>query len=310
MKPLKILTRSSRLALWQANSIREALEDLGERVELIEVNSKGDQDRVTPLNRFGATGLFTKALQERLLDGQGDLAVHSLKDLPSQTIPGLSLVAVRGEAPVEDVLVSRHSGGLRGLPEGARVGSSSPRRRAFLGALRPDLVWEDLRGNVPTRLKKVLETGELDATILAAAGLERLGLLRPDFERLDPSLVVPAACQGLLGIECLESSPHLEVLAQLDRPLARLRAQAERSFNRSFGASCQSPLGVHARIDEVESTLRVAFRSPEGRILRLQKDLGPHSSLSASDWIEAATALAAQLRGELALPSASERISP
>lgn len=256
--PLVILTRGSRLALWQAGHVRDLLaaQEIPATLEIVE--SEGDRDRTTPLDRTDGQGFFTKALQRRLLEGVGDLAVHSLKDLPSATVEGLVLGACPERGPVEDVLLSAEGVPLEDLPEGAVVGTSSPRRRAWLHAARPDLEVVDIRGNVPTRRAKVLE-GPLDATVLARAGLERLGLLDERCAVLPADPFVPAACQGILGIEVREGDPAADLVARIDAGPVRREAACERAFLRRLGAGCQTPVGALARVEGGAVTLRARW---------------------------------------------------
>jgi len=196
---LRLGTRGSALALWQANWVADRLGELGFPVEIIHITTKGDR-QAGPIQNIGAQGLFTKELQRALLDEQIDLAVHSLKDLPTDVVPGLCLGSVPQRAPVADVLVSPEYPTFESLPEGAIVGTGSLRRQAQLLNARADLQMRDIRGNVETRLSKVRE-GEYDATILAEAGLRRLGLEENITEPLPMSLCMPAIAQGALGIE-------------------------------------------------------------------------------------------------------------
>lgn len=242
---LRLLTRGSALARWQAERVRERLEAAGVGVELVLVKSQGDRDRTTPLAALGGVGLFTKALQEELLAERGDLAVHSLKDLPSAPVAGLELAACLMRAAPEDVLLSAGGATLDQLPPGARVGTGSPRRRAQLRSRRPDLEFQELRGNLDTRRRKVLE-GELDAAVLARAGLERLGWLDEHCRPLDPSWMLPAPCQGILGIECRAGSAAARVVSALDEADSRGAAGAERAFMRTLGAGCTTPVAALA----------------------------------------------------------------
>jgi hydroxymethylbilane synthase len=244
--PLVLLTRGSELALWQARKVAALLDEAGIKAEICIVKTKGDKDRSTPLAAMGGTGLFTKALQVELLEGRGDLAVHSLKDLPSATVEGLELAAALLRYAPEDVLVTKSGCSLEELPEAARVGSGSPRRRALLRARRPARKLEELRGNLGTRRDRVLK-GELDGAILARAGLERLGWMDKHCHILDPSWMVPAPCQGILGIECVADSPAARLVRRLNDVEVRRQADAERSFMRVLGAGCTTPVGALAR---------------------------------------------------------------
>lgn len=291
--PLRLLTRASALARWQAEHVRDRLAAHGVEATLVLVETRGDADRVTPLAQLGGTGLFTKALQRALLAGEGDVAVHSLKDLPSATVPGLALAACLPRAGVEDVLVSRHPGGVEGLPEGARVGTGSARRRAFLGARRPDLELVEIRGNVPTRKGRVA-AGDLDAVVLARAGLERLGLWDDACSLLDPGWMVPAACQGTLGLETLEGAPAAATVLALEDPAARAEASAERGLMAAIEAGCSTPVGALARAEGETVTLRVRWASETtGDLLEWQG-----SSRPGEDPAGLGARAAAELRAE------------
>lgn len=255
-KPLVLLTRGSALALWQAHRVRDLLAGRGHAAEIRVVRTEGDRDRTTPLAAMGGTGVFTKELQRLLLAGEGDLAVHSLKDLPSAPVEGLVLAAVPERGPIEDVLVTRQGLELEALPPGSRIGTSSPRRRAFLRSRRQDLEMVELRGNVGTRLGRV-ESGELDAVVLARAGLFRLGLIGPGVRPLDPAWMVPAPCQGILGVETASGTRGERVVAALDDPAVRRVASAERAFMRTLAAGCSTPVGALAVIEGSGVTLRV-----------------------------------------------------
>lgn len=260
--PLRLLTRGSELALWQAETVKKLLQEQGVEAEIRIVKTRGDQDRSTPLAQMGGTGLFTKALQAELLEDRGDLAVHSLKDLPSATVEGLDLSACLLRYPPEDVLLSAGGGTLDDLPQGARIGTGSPRRRAMLRSRRPDLVLEELRGNLGTRRDRALN-GELDAVILARAGLERLGWMDEHCHILDTAWMVPAPCQGILGIECRAGSPAAALVARIDDPQVRRQAEAERSFMRVLGAGCTTPVGALARLEGEEVHLTVWLAEAE-----------------------------------------------
>lgn len=246
--PLRLLTRGSELALWQAETVRGLLAEQGVEVAIQIVKTRGDRDRATPLAAMGGTGLFTKALQHELLEGRGDLAVHSLKDLPSATVPGLELAACLLRYSPEDVLVSPEGHDLERLPEGARVGTGSPRRRAQLRAQRPDLRLEELRGNLGTRRQRALE-GDLDAVVLARAGLERLGWMDTTCSVVPTEVLLPAPCQGILGVECVAGSPAAALVERIQDPEVRRQADAERSFMRTLGAGCTTPVGALCHLE-------------------------------------------------------------
>ena len=269
---VRIATRASALALWQARRVAWSLEELGIRTELVEVVTKGDSDR-RPFSELSGTGLFTKAVQEAVLAGEADIAVHSFKDLPSATTAGLVLAAMPERADARDVLLTSSAAytserpgaggdehGFLPLHRGARVGTSAVRRRAQLLSLRPDLETLELRGNVPTRVEK-LRSGEFDAVLLAKAGLDRLGLdlgaadARPELHVtvLEPHVMMPAPAQGALAIECREDDLELAAtLARLDDKAARRFVTAERALLARFDAGCQLALGAYASAHPLE----------------------------------------------------------
>lgn len=272
MKPLILGTRGSDLALAQSGMVREALEAAhpGLRIELRIITTTGDARAAMPLHEPTAegAGLFTKQLEEALLDGRIDLAVHSLKDLPVETPAGLVLAAILPRAPIDDLLISRHAGGLEGLPAGAVVGSSSPRRALLLQCRRPDLTMVPIRGNVPTRLAKVAGGGDYDATILAAAGLCRLGhdlsggSLTVNGRSLSLEVLdwmLPAPGQGAIAVEtrAVDRAPGL-LLALHDETTARCVA-AERLVLKHLGGGCHLALGALATESDGILSLRAVF---------------------------------------------------
>jgi len=266
---LRIGTRGSRLAMWQtgwvASQLGEAHPDL--QVQVREFRTTGDRDRATPLAHLPGAGFFVKELERALLDGQVDLAVHSMKDVPTQVPDGLEVgAAVPARPDVRDCLVTPAGLALEGLPQGAVVGSSSPRRRAMLLAARPDLEFVDLRGNVETRLGK-LESGLCDATVLARAGLERLGLLDERMVPVPTDVLMPAAGQGALGLEFRSEDTWVrETLAPLDHAPSRQAVVAERALVRRLGAGCRTPLGVLGQVDDAgRLTLNVWLLAPDGQ---------------------------------------------
>jgi hydroxymethylbilane synthase len=266
MNPLRIGTRGSQLALWQANHIAACLRPLSapRPVELIEIQTSGDLDRETSLTVLGGQGVFTKEIQRALLDQRVDVAVHSLKDLPTIAFQGLTLAAVPERGPVRDAFVSRRFATFAALPRGARVASSSLRRRAQLLARRPDLQLSDIRGNVDTRLRKLTEQ-DLDAIILAEAGLRRLGQGEHITECLDVAWMVPAVGQGALGLECRsDDAPVRALLAQLDHAPTHAAVVAERSLLRHLGGGCQVPIGGHATLPGETLTLHGVVLLPDG----------------------------------------------
>jgi hydroxymethylbilane synthase len=268
-------TRGSRLARWQASWVVERLCNLDPslRLELVEIKTKGDRDRNSALDAIGVTGVFTKEVQRAVQDGSVDLAVHSLKDLPTQEPAGLTLAAVPSREDVADALIAPKYGKLAALPAGAHLGTSSARRRAQLLSLRPDLHVVAVRGNVETRLNHALQ-GHLDGVVLAWAGLRRLDLEQHVTQRMGPPEFMPAVGQGALGIECrCDASSVLALLKPLDDPPTRRAVQAERTLLASLGGGCTLPLGAWARdVDEDETTsdgqtlvLDAAVFDPDGR---------------------------------------------
>jgi hydroxymethylbilane synthase len=246
---IRIGTRASRLARWQADWVAGKLcvLDPALNVELVEIKTHGDRDRNSPLSAIGGTGLFTKEIQRAVLDELVDLAVHSLKDLPTQQTEGLLLAAVPAREDIADALVAPHYRTLEALPVGARVGTSAPRRRAQLLYLRPDLEVVSIRGNVETRLGQAL-SGKLDAVVLACAGLHRLGLAEHISQRLEPPGFLPAVGQGALGLECRREHSDLIELVKLlsDEPSYRA-VLAERATLSALQGGCALPMAAWAR---------------------------------------------------------------
>lgn len=239
------------MALWQASYVAEAIkkEHPSYCVELCELTTKGDRILDAPLAKIGGKGLFTKELEQAMLDGAVDLAVHSLKDMPTEVPDGLVIGAITTRLDPGDAFVSAHYAAVEDLPAGARVGTSSLRRRAQLLAVRPDLTICDLRGNVNTRLAK-LDAGEFDAIVLAAAGLKRLGFERRIRSILPRSVMLPAVGQGALAIECRAGDAAiLSTIAFLRDAGMTTAAQAERAFLRRVEGGCQIPVGVYAEVD-------------------------------------------------------------
>lgn len=249
MNAVRIGTRGSPLARWQAEWVAERLKTVhpGLRVELVEIKTQGDRDRNTPLAQLGGLGLFTKEIQRALLDGTVDVAVHSLKDLPTQGPTALTLGAVPPREGLADALIAPKFKTLDALPDGATVGTGSLRRRAQLLYLRPGLNVVGLRGNVETRLNQALD-GKLDAVVLAEAGLRRLGLEGHATERLGPPRFLPAVGQGALGVECrTDDTATRTLLAPLDDPATRRAVLAERRVLAELEGGCMIPLGAWGR---------------------------------------------------------------
>ena len=266
---LRIGTRGSRLALAQAEWARRRLEaaDAGLRAELVVIKTSGDRLRDVPLHQVGGKGLFVKELENALRDGAIDCAVHSLKDLPGELAPGLTIAAVPEREDPHDVAITRAAGGLAALPHGARIGTSSPRRAALVRMLWPDLTVVALRGNVDTRLAK-LERGEVDGIILAAAGLHRLGVTPAHVQPCDADEFVPAIGQGALALES-RAEPLAERLAVIEHRPTRDAIDAERAFLRAVGGTCVSPLAAHATVADGRLRLRALIAHPDGtRVVR------------------------------------------
>jgi hydroxymethylbilane synthase len=272
MDRVVIATRESPLALWQAHFIKARLEAThpGLAVELLGMRTQGDRWLSTPLSEVGGKGLFIKELEQALLEGRADLAVHSMKDVPAVLEPGFELAAIGFRDDVRDALVSPSGHTVATLPAGARVGSASLRRQAQLLARRPDLIVRPIRGNVGTRLGK-LDAGEFDALLLAAAGLGRLGLQHRVSEHLSIEQSMPAAGQGALGIECRSDAAAVRALVTaLDDPDMAPCVRAERGVSAGLGADCSAPLGAHAvREPSGALFLRAVLARPDGgRVLR------------------------------------------
>lgn len=276
MSVLKIATRQSPLALWQAEHIQQRLQqqyaDL--TVELVTFVTQGDKILDTPLAKIGGKGLFVKELEAALLDGRADLAVHSMKDVPMQLPDGLSLAVICEREDPLDAFVSNHYDHFLNLPEGARVGTSSLRRRCQLLAQRPDLEIIDLRGNVGTRLSK-LDAGNYDAIILASAGLKRLGLAQRIQHTLAADLSLPAVGQGALGIECrYDDQQVLDLIGFLAHEPTSVCVRAERAFNAYLEGGCQVPIAAFAHLDHDHLLIEGRVGQPDGRKLLVAKQQG------------------------------------
>ncbi len=245
--PIRIGSRGSQLAMWQAHHIALLLRGQGHGVEIEVIKTTGDRLQEVTFAQVGTKGMFTLEIEQALADGRIDLAVHSLKDLPTELPAGFVLGAVPLRADARDVLVSKNFVGLNELPPGARVGTSSLRRRSQLRHLRPDLEFVEFRGNVDTRLRKLGE-GQVEAIVLAAAGLDRLGMTEWVRERLDAEVVCPAAGQGALGIEIRKGDEEMaEAVSFLEDCGTRFAVTAEREALAALGGGCQVPIGMHCR---------------------------------------------------------------
>lgn len=266
---LVIATRKSKLALWQAEFIQQTLSDRYPHlnVTLLPMTTEGDERLDVSLSKIGGKGLFVKELETALLSGKADLAVHSIKDMPAQLPPNLVISAICSREDVRDALVSKNDVPFLDLPKGARIGTSSLRRQVQLRALRPDLIFLNLRGNVPTRVGK-LDAGEYDAIVLAAAGLKRLGLAEKITEFFSVAELLPACGQGALGIECREDDLELrEILSALHETKTAACVGAERAMNAVLGGSCQIPIAALAQYEN--RTLHLTGRVGDLKGLRL-----------------------------------------
>jgi len=264
--PLRIATRRSKLAMWQAEHVQSLLRAAHPAlpVELVPMSTQGDRVLDRALAEVGGKGLFVKELEVAMQEGRADIAVHSMKDVPSELPPGLAIVAVLPRANPLDAFISRRFRRFEDLPHGARVGTSSPRRQAQLRHARPDLRLELLRGNVDTRLRR-LDEGELDAILLACAGLERLGIGHHITQQLSVELSLPAVGQGVIGIECrADDERSRAALAALHHADSFTRLVAERSFAATLGGSCHSPIAAHATLDGGTLTVRGFIGAPDG----------------------------------------------
>jgi len=257
---LVIASRGSQLALWQARWVETKLTALGHACRVQIVKTTGDRITDVPLAQVGGKGLFTKEIEEALLDGHADLAVHSLKDLPTELPEGLALAAVPEREDPRDAVVGKR---LADLPAGARVGTSSLRRAAQLHKLRPDLRIESVRGNLDTRLRKLAE-GQYDAILLAAAGLKRLGWEDRIAEILSAEAMCSAVGQGALAIEARPGGAGWEACRPLDHPPTRAAVTAERGLLAALGGGCQVPIGAHATVADGRLHLRAIVASPDG----------------------------------------------
>jgi hydroxymethylbilane synthase len=296
---IRIGTRGSALALWQANWVADRLRELGATVELVEITTSGDRDQRDPILGMNQQGVFTKEIQAAVLNGAADIAVHSLKDLPTETVEGMILAAVPERESSSDVLVSQAGQSLSELPAGARVGTGSLRRQAQLRHLRSDLEIVGIRGNIDTRLRKLV-AGEYDAIVLAAAGLGRLQLTANVAEELAPPRMLPAPGQGALGIEChREASEVLNFASQLQHAESRAATDAERAMLAMLHAGCSAPVGAWGRVEDGNLVLDGLVASLDGRRILRASAIGP---------MEKATQLGRQVADELLAQGAGEII--
>lgn len=264
---LRVATRGSRLALWQAEHVAAGLREHhpGLEVTLVPLSTRGDAIQDRPLQSVGGKGLFIKELERALLEDEADLAVHSVKDVPAEVHDDLHLPVITARGSPLDAFLAVGYDSLEALPQGARLGTSSLRRQAQMAAVRPDLRILGLRGNVNTRLAK-LERGEFDAIVLAAAGLERLGMAEQITEYLPPERSLPAIGQGALGLECRRGDTRTaELIEPLTEPQAALTVGAERAMNARLHGDCNVPLAGYAAIDDDGLWLRGLVASPDGQ---------------------------------------------
>jgi hydroxymethylbilane synthase len=279
-KTIKIGTRGSKLALWQANWVKSALNagNTSIAVELVPIKTRGDKILDVPLAKVGGKGLFVKEIEDALLNGRIDLAVHSMKDMPSEIPDGLCVGAIPEREIPQDVLISKKGLLLHDLMPGARIGTSSLRRSAQLLHARPDLVILPLRGNLDTRLKK-LETENLDAIILAAAGVKRLGLENRITEYLDENVMLPAVGQGALCIEIRQNDPEIEpIIAALNHQESWTVVMGERAFLNRLEGGCQVPIAAHGKLEKNTFTLCGLVAAVDGTTIIKETLSGPEDS--------------------------------
>ncbi|WP_086251672.1 hydroxymethylbilane synthase [Campylobacter devanensis] len=260
---IKIASRNSALALWQTYHIRDLLEARGHNIEIITMKTKGDVILDTPLAKIGGKGLFTKELENAMLDRRADIAVHSLKDVPTTFPDGLKLACVCSREDINDAMLSMNFKSFDELPNGARVGTTSLRRRMQLLALRPDLEIISLRGNVNSRIAK-LKDGEFDAIILAMAGINRLELHK-EVNYVSLLNTIAAMGQGALGIEAVDSVDILEAIEFLNDEKSVIETTIERAFVHKLNGGCQAPIGVSARLDGDKIFVRAILGTPDGK---------------------------------------------
>lgn len=267
MDKVRIGTRGSRLALWQANWIRERLKERypGLKVELVRIRTSGDRIKDVPLAKIGGKGLFVKEIEGALLDGRVDLAVHSMKDVPTELPQGLHIAAITEREDPRDVLISRTGEELLRLRKGARIGTSSLRRQIQILRLRPDIKVEPLRGNLDTRLRKLEEGGHFDAIIVALAGLKRMGWDGKATELLPPELLLPAIGQGAIGIETRSDDQKTNgLISFLDHEETSIAVKAERTFLKRLEGGCQVPIAAYGTLKDGKLYLRGLVGSIDG----------------------------------------------
>ena len=290
--PLRIGTRGSKLARWQAEWVASRLQQHGQPVELVEVTTSGDRDQHGSIEAIGTLGVFTKEIQRALLVKDVDIAVHSLKDLPTEPVEGLILAATPPRESVRDALISNDFASVAELPQHARVGTGSLRRQAQLRFLRPDLQLLDIRGNVDTRIAK-LDAGEYDAIVLAEAGLRRLGLVDRIRELQTPDCMLSAVGQGALGIECrADDRAVLDIVSRINDAETFAAVAAERALLAGLQGGCLAAIGAWGRVEEDQLVLSAVVLSPDGGQRLFHEDRA-----ATSEAIELGARVAAVLRG-------------
>jgi hydroxymethylbilane synthase len=315
MTPLRIGSRGSKLALWQANFIRDEIARLhGVTAEIVIIKTSGDRFQQDSVGQIGLKGVFIKEIEDALLARQVDLAVHSMKDVPTEIPAGLAFPAIYRRADARDCLVARDAMKFADLPAGARIGSSSLRRQAQLRLLRPDLAVLELRGNVDTRLRK-LDEGQFDAIVLAKAGLDRLGWSEKISDIFNAESMLPAVGQGALGMECRsEDSRVMKLLARLDHAETRAAVTAERALLAKLEGGCQVPLGAWGRFESGQLHLAAIVLAADGSEHLRDSASGSDENAEALGIALAEKLLAAgagrllQLAGRQNAPSAAEGV--
>ncbi len=314
---VRIATRSSRLAMWQAEHVSSLIKGLNAdiEVELVSISTEGDRNRTESLASFGGVGVFTREIQQAVLDSRADIAVHSLKDLPTQSAPGLKLAGIPERGERFDALVlplGTASGDLSALRAGARIGTGSPRRQAQLRHIRPDIEPVEIRGNVETRLKK-LDAGEFDAVILAQAGLERLELGERCTAILSPPQMYPAVGQAALGLECRDDDAFVaDLLERISDQTTFAEVSAERSCLSHLRAGCHAPVGVWSVADSTEGAaihlrLMGVVLSLDGMV-RIQAEADGNVSLVSFTELQASAAVIGRTLAERLIASGADQI--
>ena len=300
---IRIATRESALAMWQANFVKSALERAhpGLRVDILGMTTEGDRNKESPLSQMGGKGVFVKELEVALLENRADIAVHSMKDMPSVLPPGLELAAMCEREDPRDALVTNQFESLADMPSGSRIGSSSLRRRLQIQQSRPDLEYLELRGNVDTRLRK-LDQGDFEGIILATAGLKRLGLADRITASIDPGISLPSAGQGAVGIECREDATAVKtLLAAINHIDTQFCVTCERMISAGLGASCSLPIAAFAQMTEGRIELASYVSDMTGLTVLRASRSGPR---------ESGVELARQVTAELISGGALRLINP